>query len=119
MPNPFVHVELTTADVGKAKSFYSQLFQWQLEEAPMPSGPYTFIKVGEGTGGGMLKKPAPEVPTMWMPYVLVDDVSATMAKAAGLGAKAIVEKSVIPGMGAFAIFKDPEGAMMGLWEMAR
>ena len=37
MPNPFVHVELTTADVGKAKSFYSQLFQWQLEEAPMPS----------------------------------------------------------------------------------
>jgi uncharacterized protein len=119
MPNPFVHVELTTGDVAKSKAFYSQLFQWQMDEMPMPTGPYTFVKVGEGTGGGMLKKPAPEIPTMWTPYVLVDDVAATMMKAKGLGAQPLVEKTVIPGMGAFGIFKDPDGAVVGLWEMAK
>jgi predicted enzyme related to lactoylglutathione lyase len=119
MPNPFVHVELTTPDVTRSQSFYSQLFQWQTEEMPMPSGPYTFIKVGDGVGGGMLKKPMPEAPTMWLPYVQVDDVAATIAKAKSLGGGIIVDKTVIPGMGAFAIFRDPDGAMLGLWETAR
>ena len=36
MPNPFVHVELNTTDVAKAKSFYGGLFDWQLEDMPMP-----------------------------------------------------------------------------------
>ncbi|PYS67649.1 MAG: VOC family protein, partial [Acidobacteria bacterium] len=39
MANPFVHVELNTTDVEKAKSFYSQLFDWELEDMSMgPSG---------------------------------------------------------------------------------
>ena len=49
MANPFIHVELNTPDPGKAKEFYSKLFQWQLEEMPntaVPAGTYTMIKVG-------------------------------------------------------------------------
>jgi predicted enzyme related to lactoylglutathione lyase len=30
MANPFVHVELNTTDVGKAKTFYGKLFDWKL-----------------------------------------------------------------------------------------
>jgi uncharacterized protein len=37
--NPFIHVELNTADPQKAKSFYSKLFQWQLEDVPNPAVP--------------------------------------------------------------------------------
>ena len=33
MSNPFVHVELMSTDVDKAKSFYGGLFDWKLEEA--------------------------------------------------------------------------------------
>ena len=58
MANPFVHVELNTPDPDKTKAFYSKLFQWQLEDIPnpaVPTGPYTIIKVGEGTGGGIMK----------------------------------------------------------------
>ena len=50
MANPFVHVELNTPDPEKAKSFYSELFQWQLEDMPnptVPTGTYTMIKVGK------------------------------------------------------------------------
>ena len=35
MANPFVHVELSTTDVSKAKSFYGALFDWKLEDAEM------------------------------------------------------------------------------------
>jgi hypothetical protein len=40
MANPFVHVELNTADVAKAKSFYGELFDWELEDMPMSEGSY-------------------------------------------------------------------------------
>lgn len=36
MANPFVHIELMSSDVGKAKAFYGKLFNWQLEDMPMP-----------------------------------------------------------------------------------
>ena len=47
MGNPFVHVELNTGDVDKAKKFYGQLFAWKFEDVAMgPSGQYTMIKPG-------------------------------------------------------------------------
>src|ERR1700732_4856441 len=56
MANPFVHVELTTPDIGKAKTFYGALFDWKLDDMEMAPGfTYTMIRVGEGTGGGMMK----------------------------------------------------------------
>ena len=59
--NPFCHVELNTTDLPKAKDFYKKLFDWKLED--MPDGSYTMIRVGEGTGGGMMKNPVPGAPS--------------------------------------------------------
>jgi len=76
MANPFVHVELNTTDVAAAKNFYGKLFDWTLEDVPMPSGSYTMIKVGTGTGGGMMKHPVPGAPSAWLAYVEVADIAA-------------------------------------------
>ena len=47
MANPFVHVELSTTDPDKAKSFYQSLFNWQLKDEDMGGGmSYTMIGVG-------------------------------------------------------------------------
>jgi predicted enzyme related to lactoylglutathione lyase len=116
MGNPFVHIELMSTDVGKAKSFYGKLFDWQLEDMPMSEVTYTMIKVGEGTGGGLMKNPMPGAPSSWVPYVLVDDVRAATAKAKSLGATLMKDVSEVPGMGWFSIITDPTGAMLGLWE---
>src|SRR5262249_35211937 len=59
MGNPFVHVEPMSTDVAKARAFYGKLFDWKLEAMPMPDGAYTMIKVGDGTGGGLMKTPIP------------------------------------------------------------
>jgi len=116
MANPFVHVELMTTDVGKAKSFYGKLFDWQLEDMDMGEMTYTMIKVGEGTGGGLMKNPMPGSPAMWVAYVEVDDVKAATDKAKSLGAKVMKEVQEVPGAGRFSIITDPNGAMLGLWE---
>ncbi|HEY7761098.1 MAG TPA: VOC family protein [Burkholderiales bacterium] len=116
MANPFVHVELNTTDVGKAKSFYGKLFGWKMEDMPMPGGSYTIINVGEGTGGGLLKHPMPGAPSMWLAYVLVDDIAAHTQKAKSLGG--VVKKDVteVPGVGWFSIIEDPTGAVLALWK---
>ena len=56
MANPFVHVELATTDINKAKGFYGKLFDWKLEDMPMSDGMiYTMVGVGDGVGGGMIE----------------------------------------------------------------
>jgi len=115
MANPFVHVELATTDVAKAKEFYTGLFDWQLED--VPGMDYTIIKVGEGTGGGIMKTGRPDSPSCWMSYVLVDDVVIATEKARTLGAKICKEVTEIPGMGWFSVFTDPTGATLALWQM--
>ena len=116
MPNPFVHIELMTADVGKAKTFYGQLFDWELEDMPMEDMTYTMIKVGEGTGGGLLKNPMPNAPSVWVPYVEVADLAAATAKARSLGATVHKENVGVGDHGAFSIVSDPAGTMLGLWQ---
>ena len=117
MPNPFCHAELATTDVAKSKSFYGELFDWDLQDIPMGGDfTYTLIDVGSGTGGGMMKQMIPGAGSAWMPYVLVDDIHAATAKAKSLGAKICKDVSEVPGMGWLSIFSDPTGAMIGLWK---
>ena len=116
MANPFVHVELNTTDVSKAKSFYRGLFNWTLEDVPMGPQSYTMIKVGEGTGGGIMKHPVPGAPSAWLAYVLVDDIAAATKKAKSLGANVMKDVTEVMGMGSLSIIIDPTGAALGLWQ---
>jgi uncharacterized protein len=117
MGNPFVHVELNTTDVAKAKGFYGQLFDWKLEDVPMPDGEaYTLIGVGQGTGGGLMKHPQPGAPSFWLAYVLVDDIDAATQKAKLLGATIKRDVTEVTGMGWLSIIADPTGATLGFWE---
>jgi predicted enzyme related to lactoylglutathione lyase len=116
--NPFCHVELNTTDVKKAKDFYTKLFDWKLEDvpAPTPDGAYTMIKVGEGTGGGLMKNPIPGAPSFWLSYVLVDDINASTRKAKSLGATVMKDVTEVMGAGWLSIITDPTGAPLGLWK---
>jgi uncharacterized protein len=116
MPNAFVHVELNTTDVDKAKAFYGKLFDWTLEDVPVPGMAYTMIKVGKGTGGGIMKHPMPGQPSIWLAYVEVDDIAASTEKARSLGANIIRDVIEVPGAGWLSILMDPTGAVLGLWK---
>jgi predicted enzyme related to lactoylglutathione lyase len=118
--NPFVHVELETTDVAKAKEFYGSLFSWKLEDMQMEGGgTYTMINVGQGTGGGIMKQPMPGAPSVWLAYVEVDDIAAATKKAKSLGAKIMKHVTEIKGAGTFSVFQDPTGAFLALWKSAK
>lgn len=116
MGNPFVHLDLTTGDVAAAKAFYGAVFDWKFQDVPALN--WTGIFVGDGVGGGMGPKQSPEQPTSWTAYVGVDDVDQTVAKAAAHGATIVVPKMEVPGMGWLAVFLDPQGALIGVWQGA-
>lgn len=119
MPNPFVHIELHTKDIVRAKEFYSRLFDWKLEDLPMPDGgnmPYTMINVGEGTGGGMFMNPDPNVPPHWQAYVGVDDIEASTQKARDLGATVLQDVMQVGDHGWLSVIMDPTGAVIALWK---
>ena len=118
MANPFVHVELHTNDLARAKDFYSRLFDWKLQDVPMPGdgGSYTMIEVGTGTGGGMMVNQAPGVSPHWMAYVGVDDIHAATRKAEALGAKVAMDVTEVGQYGSMSMITDPTGAMLAMWQ---
>ena len=118
MANPFVHIELNTPDPAKAKKFYSQLFDWELQDVPnsaVPAGEYTIVQAGQGTGGGMMKQ-VPGGPLGWLAYVEVKQIREATEKAKSLGAKVMKNVTEVPGMGWLSIIEDPTGALLGLWQ---
>ena len=116
MGNPFVHVELTTSDLAKAKDFYTQLFDWKLEEYTGDGQPYFMVATGSDPMGGMMGLPMPGVPVAWSVYIQVEDLDAAIAKLVKLGGKVWKERTEVPDMGWFAIASDPQGANFGLWQ---
>ena len=116
MANPFVYTELNTTDVPASKTFYSKLFDWKLEDIPSMDMEYTFIKNGDSPIGGMMKHPMPGAPSMWLPYVGVQDIKAATAKAKSLGAKVIVDSKDVMGHGHMSVLIDPAGATIALWQ---
>jgi len=118
MSNPFVHVELHTNDLPRAREFYSKLFDWKLQDMPMPGGggSYTMIEVGTGTGGGMTTSPVAGVPPHWMAYVGVDDIHASTKKAKDLGAKVVQDVMEVGQYGSMSVIVDPTGAALALWQ---
>jgi predicted enzyme related to lactoylglutathione lyase len=116
MGNPFVHIDLATTDVAAAKQFYAQVFDWKFPE--MPGMDYVGVDPSGGTGGGMGKIQDPDGHPSWTSYVDVKDIDETLAKAVAAGATVVAPRMDVGGMGWIAMFSDPQGAVIGLWQSA-
>ena len=114
MGRPVTHFEIGTRDLGKATEFYGDLFGWEIDLELTPG--YGLVRTADGSvGGGLLSVPEGVEPYVTV-YVGVEDLRATLEKAQALGAKVLVEPTPVSGVGAFAIFTDPDGAMIGIFE---
>jgi predicted enzyme related to lactoylglutathione lyase len=114
MGRPVTHFEVAVRDLDRAASFYEELFGWTVEDERMEG--YRLVRTtDDGIGGGLLKLPEGVFPYVTI-YVGVDDLVASLHKAEELGGKVVVEPMPIPGVGSFAMFQDPDGVMMGLFE---
>lgn len=111
MAHPVVHFEIGGRDGEALAAFYGRLFDWQTR----PAGPdYWLVPPQAGGIGGGLMQTRPGMPACVTFYVQVEDLDATLARAAELGARRLVEPTPIEGVGSFALFQDPEGNVVGL-----
>lgn len=116
MAAPFVHIELATDDVPKAKEFYRALFGWKIQD--LPGQDYAIIDTGKEPGGGLFQRPE-GAPAGWTVYVGIPDANEALAKVRALGGKVLRERTEIsPEWGAFAVIQDPTGAVICLHEAA-
>jgi predicted enzyme related to lactoylglutathione lyase len=115
-PNTFCWNELYTKDVDKTVAFYKTIGGFTENKMEMGPGQGTYhILESDGKGrAGIMKAPMPDVPQAWVPYVQVANTDQTHAKAEKLGAKTYVPPTDIPNVGRFAIFADPQGAVLGI-----
>ena len=114
MGAPLCHFEFMSDDPDQCKAFYAKVFGWEYDDKSMPD--YTLIKTGEEPEGGLVKRPAEAPAPSLNVYFLVDDIKATLAKVQQAGGRTVVPKTPIPNVGAFAMFSDPEGIVVGVFQ---
>ena len=120
-----VHFEIPFDDADRARGFYREVFDWQIQS--MPELDYNMVSTGPLTdqgmpsepgyiGGGMLQRQDPvTTPVITMQ---VDDIDATLIAIGSHGGAAVGEKVTVGSMGFAAYFTDCEGNLMGLWQNA-
>jgi uncharacterized protein len=70
-------VDLGTPDLPAAKTFYSGLFGWGLQDMGPEAGGYTIATVRGKQVAGVGPLMAEGQPTAWTTYVYIDDADAT------------------------------------------
>ena len=119
MGQPVVHFEVIGKDGPKLRSYYSQMFGWEFQEAP---GTMDYAVVpregntapdGIGIGGGI--GASDEVPGHVTFYVAVDDVEEALQKAESLGGERLRGPDTVEGTEmVLGHFTDPEGHIIGV-----
>ncbi len=113
-PGGFVHVEFHVKEPKKLEAFYGGLFGWKFQEVPGMN--YSLFQAPSGPGGGVGTLQPGNWPSGIINYILVDSVEKYEGRIKKAGGKIISPKMEVPGQGWFAVFEDPSGTRMALWE---
>ena len=114
-------VDLITADLDGAVSFYCDLFGWQAINAGDEAMPYSMcMKAGKPVAGiGPIPEGCP-FPAAWTTYISVSDADAIAMATAEAGGK-VLSPAVDIGdggtrLGRMAVISDPAGGVVGIWQ---
>jgi predicted enzyme related to lactoylglutathione lyase len=120
MGQPVVHFEVIGKDGEKLRSYYSELFGWEMDaDNPMNYGTVdreaNLSSEGIGIGGGVGVGPEGYDGHVTF-YVEVPDVEAGLAKAESLGGTRTMGPSKVTEGVEIGMFTDPEGHLIGLFK---
>lgn len=117
MTNPqgsFIWYELLTRDAKAAKAFYDSVVGWDIgAESASPGMDYRMIKAGDDMAGGVMQLSADMIANggraVWLGYIGVDDVDASVASIVADGGAVHLPAFDIPNVGRIAMVADPQG----------
>ncbi len=115
--NAPVWVDLSSTDAAKARDYYAKLFGWKVEVAPEPeAGGYALAKLNGKDVAGIAPAQTPDGPSAWMVYVGTRDADKIAKAVEAAGGKVIAPPFAVLESGRMAVFQDPAGAFISVWE---
>lgn len=112
----FVHIDIPSDDIERAKNFYS-IFDWKFEQPEGMEDYYLFettdLEGKPSVGGGLgLRRDAGERITSFIGVSSLEEYIAKIEKAGGT----VANQMPVPGYGYMAMCFDTERNMFGIWE---
>ncbi|NNE00034.1 MAG: VOC family protein [Pirellulaceae bacterium] len=112
--------DLTVDNASELKAFYEQVVGWT--NMPVDMGGYEDFCMNASDGQTIAgicnaKGPNSGIPPVWMMYINVDDIQATVDKCKANGGDVIGEPRSAGG-GLCAILRDPSGAVFAVYQAA-
>lgn len=130
MDHTIVHFEIPADDPERAAKFYRELFGWEINrlegsDDERPGFEYWMVRTvatdaegrptRPGVNGGLMRRMAPgQTPVN---YIGVENIDEFVRKAERLGAKVLMPKHPVPGMGWFSQLTDTERNVFAIWQM--
>jgi hypothetical protein len=108
------HIDIPVSDMDRAQAFYSTLFGWTIAEVPGYEGYPMWQAPNKISGGGLA--PRSEGFTQPRSYVEVDSIEETLRAVRDQGGRVVMDRSPISETSWWAIFEDPDGNTVGLYE---
>jgi predicted enzyme related to lactoylglutathione lyase len=112
--------DLTVPDAQGLREFYGQVVGWSFE--PVSMGGYSDFNVippdGEGPVAGICHARGvnADIPPVWMIYILVEDLEASLEACRGAGGEILVGPKKMGPDSAYAVIRDPAGAVSALYQ---
>jgi predicted enzyme related to lactoylglutathione lyase len=109
-------VDLAAPDTKAAQAFYGSVFGWTVADLGPDAGGYAMFQQDGANVAGVGPTMAEGHPAAWTTYINVVDAEATVARATIAGATIFMEPMQVMEAGSMALFADPTGAVIGLWQ---
>jgi len=114
--------DLTVEKADVLREFYTDVIGWKPE--PVSMGEYEDYSMNSPDSGDPMagicyaRGSNAHLPPVWMIYVNVADIEASVARCEQLGGHVIGEIRTMGGMGRYCAIQDPAGAVLSLFEPA-
>ena len=112
-------IDTSQPDPEAVLDFYTGLFGWEFEDVMPPGsgGKYYTARIRglDVAAVGSIPEGAPPM-AMWNTYIWVDSADETASKVKDSGGNVVMEPFDIMDAGRMAVFTDPEGAAICVWQ---
>ncbi len=107
------HVEIPSSNLDQTKDFFSKVFGWEFK--PFGKG-YMLFNNHKGIMVGIRQVEKVNSGDTTVFHVNVTNIDEALNSAKTNGGSIFKEKVVIPAMGWYALMKDPQGNIIGLYQ---
>lgn len=107
------HIEIPSSNLNQTKNFFNKVFGWEFK--PFGNG-YLLYNNHKGIMVGIRLVDKVNSGDTTVFHINVTSIDEIFLKVNSNGGSIFKEKSVIPAMGWYALFKDPQGNIIGLYQ---